>query len=347
MSRVKGPTQNQVAKLAGVSQAIVSHVLNNNTAVSIPTETRQRVLDAIQRLGYEPDTNAQALRLGITKNIGLIIPDMHNPHFWQYVDGVEQETAARGYSLLVSSMNLDPEQGKKVFKDLVRQQIDGLILMGSFIKRSEEAREILKRILQRGLAVVEITEHLQDDHHVDRVVGDYRLATTELVSHLLALQHRRIGLIYGVQAPVLGEDRLLPYQDSLRAAGLPVDDALVARCGPAIEDGYQATLQLLQLPSPPTALIAINDLLAIGALRAAEDLHLQVPRHLSIAGFDDIPISKYFVPRITTVTKETVGMGRTAVKLLIERINDRSRSLQTVNVTAQVVTRESTGPAPA
>jgi len=346
MPKNKNPTQTDVARLANVSQAIVSHVLNNNPAVSLSAETRQRVWEAIQTLGYEPDASAQALRSGNTKTIGLIVPDMHNPHFWQYADGVEQEADARGYHVLLSSMNLNPEQGEKVLRELSRQRIDGLILTGALFRHSEKARSLLPRILQRGLAVVEITEHLAADYHLDRVVGDYRAATMELMSHLLSLQHRRIGLIYGVHAALPAEDRLLPYQQSLQAAGLPLDAALVANCGPTIEDAYAAARHLLQLPARPTALIAVNDLLAIGALRAAVDLGLNVPRDLSLAGYDDIPISKHLVPRLTTATKDTVGMGRAAVRLLLERIADTDRPVQTVEVLAGIVIRESTGPAP-
>jgi LacI family transcriptional regulator len=168
----------------------------------------------------------------------------------------------------------------------------------------------------------------------------------EAMSYLLSLQHQRIGLIYGVALPKLGEDRLLPYQESLLAAGLPVDEKLIAECGPTIEDGYQAALHLLKLPSRPTALVAINDLLAIGALRAAEDLSLRVPKDLSLVGYDDIPIAKYLVPRLTTVSKDVVKIGREAVKLLLARIQEPHWSYQSIELPARLIIRESTGPAP-
>ena len=166
------------------------------------------------------------------------------------------------------------------------------------------------------------------------------------MSHLLSLQHRRIGLIYGVAMPRLAEDRLLPYQDSLQAAGLPVDQELIVKCGPTIEDGYQAALRLLRLPERPTALITINDLLAIGALCAASDLGLHVPTDLSLAGYDDISMAKYLVPRLTTVSKDVVRVGREAVKLLLGRIQEPNRPYQRINFPARLIIRESTGPAP-
>jgi LacI family transcriptional regulator len=146
--------------------------------------------------------------------------------------------------------------------------------------------------------------------------------------------------------PELAEDRLQSYQESLQAAGLPVDPELIVTCGPTIEDGYHAALQLLQLPSRPTALIAINDLLAVGALRAAADLRLLVPTDLSLVSYDDIPMAKYQVPRLTTVSKDAARAGREAVKLLLARLRDPDRPRQEIRAAPRFIIRESTGPAP-
>jgi LacI family transcriptional regulator len=217
--------------------------------------------------------------------------------------------------------------------------------MGAFVEQSEEAKKILNTLLKRQLPIVEISDH-NLDYDVDFVMSDYWEATREVMAYLMSLQHRRIGMIYGVASPVLAEDRLHPYQDSLQAAGLPVDQELIARCGPTIEDGYQAALQLLKLPARPTALIAINDLLAIGALRAAGDLGLNVPADLSLVGFDGIHMSKYLMPRLTTVAKDSIKVGREAVKQLLARINQPDLPRQIISIPPGLVTRESTGPAP-
>ena len=131
------------------------------------------------------------------------------------------------------------------------------------------------------------------------------------MAHLLSIGHRQIGFVYGVQGPFLGEDRLVPYQESLLAAGLPVKDELIIRCGATIQDGYQAAEKLLQHSIRPTALIAINDLLAIGVMRAAVDVGLKIPQDLSVVGYDDIPFARYMVPRLTTVSKmQSASEGR-------------------------------------
>jgi len=165
------------------------------------------------------------------------------------------------------------------------------------------------------------------------------------MAHLLSFGHRQIGLVYGVQEPVLAEDRLLPYQESLRAAGLPVQDDLIIRCGTTIQDGYQAAESLLKRSNKPTAIIAVNDLLAIGAMRAAIDIGLKIPQDLSVVGYDDILLAKFMAPRLTTVSKDAVGVGRAAVKLLLARIQEPDRPRQMLNVSPRVIIRESTGPA--
>ena len=344
---MKRPTQVDVARLAGVSRATVSYVINGLTdgRVPISEDTRRRVLAAVAELGYVPDARAQSLRSGDTNTIGLIIPDIRNPHFWEHAEGVEQEARASGYHLLLSDMALNSEYADEIFRDLSRRRIDGMVLMGSIIDQSEEARSIFAWLRQRRLPIVEISDH-NVDYDVDFVMSDYRAATKEVMSYLLSLQHRRIGMIYGVASPVLAEDRLQPYQEGLQAGGLPVDQELIARCGPTIEDGYQAALQLLKLPARPTALIAINDLLAIGALRAAADLGLHIPTDLSLVGFDGIHMSKYLVPRLTTVAKDSIGVGQEAVKQLLARINNPDLPRQKKSIPTHLIIRESTGPAP-
>lgn len=340
---MKRPTQADVARQAGVSRATVSYVVNGQADGRIPIspDTRQRVLDVVQELDYEPDGRAQALRSGSTKTIGVIIPDLHNPHFWESASGIEQEAHNSGYHLLLSSIAFDVEYAVDLFKGLARRRIDGLILVSSFIVMSEEAQKTLSQLRKRRLPMVE----LNDQYDVDNVVCDYRDATREVMAHLLSLNHRRIGMIYGVEAPEMGDDRLAPYKETLKAAGL-FDPALIVECGPTIEDGYQAALNLLSRPERPTALLSINDLLAMGVMRAAADLGLKIPRDVSLVGYDDIPMANYMVPRLTTVSKDALRLGREAFKLLIKRIENPERPRQRYASPAKFIIRESTGAAP-
>ncbi|RPJ27633.1 MAG: LacI family transcriptional regulator [Chloroflexi bacterium] len=338
------PTQVDVARLAGVSRATVSYVLNGLTEGRVPIsdETRQRVLDAIEELGYEPDARAQALRSGSTKTIALIIPDLRNPHFCEYATGIEEAARASGYHLLLSSTTLNDEYAVDIFKDLARRRFDGLILASSFILESDEAQATLEQVRKRGLPIVELSEN----YGVDSAAADYREATKEVMSYLLSLEHRRIGLIYGVGGHELAEDRLQPYRASLEAAMIPFDADFVMECGPTIEDGYQAATKLLELTSRPTAILAVNDLLAMGALRAAADLGMHVPNDLSLVGYDDIPMANYLVPRLTTVTKDAHTLGTQAFELLLARMQNPDLPRQQIHGPAKLIIRESTGPAP-
>ena len=345
---MKRPTQVDVARAAGVSRATVSFVINDSADMRVPIseETRQRVLKAVEELGYIPDTRAQALRSGDTKTIGLIIPDIHNPHFWENAEGIEQEARKAGYHILFSSMELNMEYGADIFKDLSGRRIDGLILMGSFIDQSEEAKLTLAQLLKRRLPIVEISDQPNQHHDIDCVHSNYRLATVEVMDHLISLHHQRIGVLYGAEPPELALDRFEPYKNCLQAAGLPFDPDLVAYCGSRLEDGYQAALRLLRRSPRPTAILAINDLMAIGVMRAAGDLGLSVPRDLSLVSFDDIPVSQYLVPRLTTASRDAVRLGQEAVRLVLERIQNPNQPRQTLHIPARLILRESTGIAP-
>ena len=338
------PTQVDVARLAGVSRATVSYVLNGvgEGRVAISDETRQRVLEAIEELGYEPDARAQALRSGNTNTIALIIPDLRNPHFGEYATGVEEAARAAGYHLLLSSTSLNSEYAVDMFKDLARRRFDGLIIATAFILESSEAQTTLAQIRQRGLPIVEMSEN----YGVDSVSADYQEATRDVMSYLMSVGHRRIGFIYGVGGQEHGLDRLQPYLDSLSAANIPFEEGLLARCGPTIEDGYQAAMKLLSLNHRPTALITINDLLAMSVVRAAADLGLRIPEDLSLVGFDNILLSNYLVPRLTTVTKDAPALGRKAFELLLARIQNPDLPRQQFHSSARLIIRESTGPAP-
>lgn len=347
---MKLPTQADVARLAGVSRATVSYVVNDQAGGQIPIseETRQRVLAAVAELGYVPDSRAQALRSGSTKTIGLIIPDIQNPHFWEMAAGVEQEASKMGYHILLSSISPKSRDAEDVFENLSYRRIDGLIMVPSFIYQSQKAQKTLADLLRQRIPIVGMMSNLsQINLDIDRVVSDYRDATLEIMTHLLDLQHRRIGFIYGIAVPNLGEDRLSAYRETLQSANLPVDAQLIASCGPTMEDSYQATLRLLQLPDRPTALLVINDLLAVGALRAISDFNLRVPHDISLFGYDDIPLAQYMVPRLSTASKDGARTGREAVRLLLARLQQPDLPGQEIRLPARVILRESIGPAPA
>ncbi len=339
---MKRPTQHDVARKAGVSRATVSYVLNDQDGGRIPisAETRQRVLGAIADLGYEVDARAQALRSGETKTLGVLVPIYENPFFWQILFGIAAEAEAAGYSLLLSHSTLTPEQQTQSIRELAERRVDGLILMIGFREFSEP---VINQLRKSERPIVELTAKESEFDYVHQGYGE---GTQALMAHLVALGHRRIGFIYGVTTQSQGSDRLAAYQQALEDAGLPNDDSLVSWCGERLEDGYQAALDLLRRPDRPTALLTINDMLGIAAVRAAVDLGLRVPDDVSIASFDDIPFASYSVPRLTTVTGSQEQTGRDGVRLLLKRLAEPDRPREVIEAKWQLMIRESTGPAP-
>jgi LacI family transcriptional regulator len=339
---MKRPTQKDVARIAGVSRSTVSYVLNDQTDLQVPIsdETRQRVLQAMAELGYEPDARAQSLRRGNTKIVGVVIPVIQNPFFWQIFSGISDALQEAGYGLHLSQPPLDSQQEANTIGELMRHRVDGFILLAAVKYLLPRLTEDLRKA---GMPVVEITATKAE---FDHVVHSYSSGTHALMTHLLELGHRRIGFIYGVTQDVQGFDRLLIYRQVLQEAGLSGNDRFEMHCGDTLEDAYQAAYTLLNQPNRPTALLVINDMLAIAVMRAANDLGLNIPQDLSIAGFDDIPFSSYLSPRLTTVSGRAEESGRDAVRLLLRRFANPDLPQQVTTAGAQLIVRESTGAVP-
>ena len=337
---MKRPTQKDVARLAGVSRSTVSYVLNDQTQLKIPIsdDTRQRVMRAIVELGYEPDARAQSLIRGNTKVVGVIMPVIENPYFWQMFAGISGALQKAGYSLHLSRHPLDAQQESNSIRELTRHRVDGFVLLAA-------ARFLLPRLIDdlrnAGKPVVEITASKAE---FDHVIHDYSSGTRALMAHLLELGHRRIGFIYGVAQEIEGFDRLITYRQMLSEAGVAGNEAFEVHCGDKLEDAYRAACALLSRPDRPTALLVINDMLAIAVMRAAHDLGLTIPGDLSVAGFDDISFSNYISPRLTTVSGKSEESGREAVRLLLRRFAAPDIPQQVTTADVELIVRESTGP---
>lgn len=336
---MKQPTQKDVALLAGVSRSTVSYVLNDQTQLKIPIsdDTRQRVMQAIADLGYEPDARAQSLIRGKTRTVGVIIHVIDNPYFWQMFSGISYALQDAGYSLHLSRHPLDAQQENNTIRELTRHRVDGFILLAAVKYLLPRQIDDLRKA---GQPVVEITATKAE---FDHVIHDYSSGMRALMTHLLELGHRRIGFIYGVAQEVEGFDRLITYRQALQEAGLAGNDIFEMHCGDKLEDAYQAAYTLLSRPNRPTALLVINDMLAIAVMRAANDLGLAIPGDLSIAGFDDIPFSNYISPRLTTVSGKAEETGREAVRLLLSRFAEPDLPQQVTKVEVELIVRESTG----
>lgn len=339
---MRRPTQKDVAQRAGVSRSTVSYVLNDQDDLKIPIseETRQRVLEAIAELGYEPDARAQALRRGNTNIVGVIIPVIENPFFWQTLTGITEALREAGYSLHLYHNPQDSQQGTYTVRELTRQRVEGFILLAAVKYMLPMLSDYLRK---SGQPIVEITA---SEAEFDHIQHGYSSGTRALMQHLLDLGHRRIGFIYGVNGEGQGIDRLLTYRQVLDEAGLSDSRHFEIHCGDQMRDAYEAAYNVLNREDRPTALLTINDMLAIPVMRAANDLGLTIPNDLSVAGFDDIPFSTYTTPRLTTVSGKAEQSGRDAVRLLLRRFAEPDIPQQVATGNVELIVRESTGVAP-
>jgi LacI family transcriptional regulator len=339
---MKKPTQSDVARLANVSRATVSFVVNGKDTKGVPISegTRQRVLDAVGKLGYVVNAGAQALRSGDTKTIGVMLPIYENPFFWEILKGISREANESGYKVLLANSAFDDEQASQTVSELAEQRVDGLIFLIEFASLPDQTMEQLQNSTH---PIVEMSSALSE---FDQIHQGYSEGTWTLMQYLFDLGHRRIGFIYGVDKPEQGLDRLNAYRQKLADANIAFDENLVYKCGPTLEHSYQAAYDFLQQTDPPTAIITLNDLIGMATIRAATDLGFKVPDDISIAGFDNIPFSSFTVPRLTSVASEPEQNGRAAVRLLLKRLLEPNRPREVITARWELIVRESTGPVP-
>jgi LacI family transcriptional regulator/LacI family repressor for deo operon, udp, cdd, tsx, nupC, and nupG len=331
-------TIKQVAKLAEVSTATVSYVLNGTGTVT--EATRQRVLDAAARLNYEPSYAARSMR-GRSHTLGLPLSAapgrLADPALAELLAGLSDALALRGYYLLLAPVGDGDEV--ELCHSLARTgRVDGILLLDMLVDD------------QRALALCQA----QIPHVCAGpapagcaspfVAIDGRAATLAAVRHLLSLGHRRIGLIQLPSELAESEPRYLGYADALGEAGVEVDPALIVEAGRIEEDGYQAMGELLGRPEQPSAVLACGDELAFGAMHALNDAGLVVGHDVSIVGFDDLPLAAHTNPPLTTLRPPRRTIGEQLAALLIDTIERRPRAAQSATLSARLIVRRSSGP---
>jgi LacI family transcriptional regulator len=329
-------TMRDVARHAGVSIATVSHVINDTRPVS--DELRERVLDSMENLGYQPNIIARALRSKHSNTIGLIVPDGRNPFFAEIAQGIEEISLEHEYSLILCDSGNDLGKVLVHTKNLSAKRVDGIIFT-----TSGDDFEDISSLVEENTAVLVIdldaSGFATDAVLFDNFRGGY-LAT----QHLLELGHRRVACITGPSRQSLRRDREKGYSSALADVGIPKDESLVKEGDFQPSSGYYHALDLLRSPDPPSAIFACNDLMAMGALRAAREVGLDVPSQLSIIGFDDIYLSAFTTPTLSTIRLPKREMGRQAAHILLQRIQDKTRPVEKHMVDLELVVRESTAP---
>jgi LacI family transcriptional regulator len=311
------PTQADVAKLAGVSQAAVSQVLNRND-FAIPEETQQRILNAIRELGYVPNKSAQSLRTQKAYTIASIIPDITNPFYPAFQRGIQSVTSQHNYDLIVYDTDEKMENEERSLRSLVSAGVDGAI-----VSLFHHDREDLRPLIEKNIPVVEWNGSTTMDENliIDTIFVDNVAIAKKSVSYLIEKGHTRIGMIAGLENSPPAQFRVRGYRKALNEKNMPVDENLIQVGGFSEEGGYQGMKKLLALSLRPTAVFASNDLMALGAIIAIREENLQIPKDIALIGLDDIPAAKLVHPTLTTSTQMQENVGRRAAEMLFERIN--------------------------
>lgn len=338
----KLPTQSDIAKMTGVSRTTVSYVLNERPSgpIKVTDETRQRILQVAREIGYEPNASARSLRSSSTCNIGITIPDLDNPHMQEILSGASKEAQAQGYHLLLVSTEMQPEYERESIRELLRRRIDGLIFLPTYVNIFDIEFQLMA---SRRNPIVVAGNYYEKNLKLDTVVPEHDQGSLALMEHIIGLGHRRIGFIYGVIRRPLGTERLENYNHALLQAGIKTDPSWVIEAGITYQDGYLAAQRLLNLPLHPTAILAINDVLAAGAMHAAFEMGFRIPQDISIAGFDDNDYSAYLNPALTTIKVNARRIGQECVRLVAQRIDDPNRPFEQRRIPYQLVVRGSTG----
>jgi len=325
-----------VAKRANVSVTTVSHVINETRPVS--DELRQRVLTAMDELGYQPNLLARSLRQGKTHTIGMIIPDNANPFFAEMARGVEDTSFEQGYSVILcnSDGNLDKEL--LYANVLAEKRVDGIL----FVVAGLSTKRILD--LQARRMPLAVVDRDLPDAAVDSVLTDNAQGGWLATHHLVELGHHRIGCITGPSDITPSAERITGYRQALDENGIPVDKALIVRGDFQYDSGYQAASQLLQMDDPPTAIFACNDLMAIGVMSAALKLGLHIPADLSVIGFDDVRLASFANPPLTTIVQPKYEIGVIATTMLLERMHDLEMPARRRVFETNLLVRQSTAP---
>lgn len=310
-------TQSDVAKKASVSQAMVSYIVNNNTTVTIPDETRQRVQDAMEELGYVPNITARRLRSSKTYTIAGIIPDIINPFYPAFERGIQDVANQHNYDLIMYNTDGTLEREQKCLQAMMQGRVDGIVGVFFHIRAME-----LIALIEQGISVVRLEgmPKNQGEAPLDNIYIDNIAASRTAVDYLVQCGHTQIGMLTSSEGPA--RFREIGYREALQLHSIPYNEELLSSGTYSEDGGYFAMTRLLSLDNPPTAVFAGNDLMAMGAMLAIREAGLTIPDDIAIIGFDDIPTAKLVYPALTTVAQFQRNLGQRAAEMLMERLND-------------------------
>ena len=326
------PTIYDVARLAGVSTATVSRALNGTGQIA--PATRAAIDAAVEQLGYRPNTIARSLVTKSTQTIALLLPDITNPFYAALVSGIQQRALEAGHTMLLCTTEGDPEREEQYLSLLRAKQVDGALVDGLVLPPDRIAR-----FVRDGFPIVCLDRDV-DSASVPLVQVDNRLGARMATEHLLSLGHIQIAHVAGAPELRISEERVEGYREALLAAHLTPDPALVASGGFTEEGGYRATRALMGTGF--SAVFAANDLSALGVISALTETGWRVPEDVSVVGFDDLRLSRYTSPPLTTVRQPAAEIAERATQLLLDLIHGKEVRQQLHLLEPELVVRAST-----
>ncbi|RLM26668.1 DNA-binding transcriptional regulator CytR [Brenneria alni] len=331
---VSTATMKDVADKAGVSTATVSRALMNPEKVS--TTTRKKVEQAVIAVGYSPHSLARNLKRNESRTILTIVPDICDPYFSEIFRGIEETAAEHGYLVLIGDC-AHQRQKEKTFVDLIiTKQIDGMLLLGSDLPFEAGKEE------QRNLPPMVMANEFSPELALPTVHIDNLTASFEAVHYLHQLGHQRIACIAGPEHMYLSQYRLQGYIQALRRCGIIIDNQYIIRGDFSYQTGVNGLIALMKHPQPPSAIFCHNDIIALGVLSQAKKMRLDIPRDISVVGFDDIEHAQYCSPPLTTVAQPRYQIGREAMLLLLEQLHGHTVHSGSRLLASELVIREST-----
>ncbi len=332
-------TIKDVAREVGVHPSTVSRALDPARRDRLGEPVVRRVLEAAERLGYRPDVTAASLRSGRSKLIGIVVPDIANPVFSPIISGLERALASRGYALIVADQRPDRADGNDIVRMLIARRVDGLVLANAALKD-----DAVERCLQAQLPVV-LVNRAEGQARVPSVVSDDMAGITLAVDHLIASGHRRIVHVAGPQSLSTGMLRRRGFVAAMRAAGLdPDEDDIEEAAAFTREAGLPAARSLLARRPDATAVVAANDLLALGVYEALREQGRRCPEDVSVVGHNDMPLVDLVNPPLSTVRISHHEMGERTGELLLDLITGARQGALQIVTSPVLVARGSTRP---
>jgi len=332
------PTIKEVAQLAGVALSSVSRVLNDHPDVS--ENMRSRVLEAIAELGYEPNLLAAGLRRGSSRTIGFIVPDLRNPLFGSIVTAAQDVLSRLAYAAVITTSSSDADRDADMARLLRHRQVDALI-----VSLADQTREDLIEELRRFRGPIVLLDREVDGLPDASIVEtDHGSGMGKATRHLLSLGHERVALLTGSLHVRPSAQRVQAFREAYRESGLTCPEDLVRPIGFSPEYGERSTIDVLRMPSPPTALIVGGNQILAGVLRSLRSLSIRPGIDIALISCDDVPLSQFHNPPITVIDRDVTEIGNSAARLALEHLEDPGQPPRRIVLPTTLVLRDSTNP---